>query len=112
VWGCVALMLIGAVPLASVTLGATWWLAAASALPAIALYAVTPIRLPADIANFGDLVRRVTDRSIGLLQAKGARLREPEAWAAFKGIVADHTVLPKDEIRPDTLLLASAKAAN
>ncbi len=111
-WGCIALALAGAVPLALITLGTSWWLAAASALPAIAAYAAAPIRMPADVANFGDLVRRVTDRSIGSLQAKGARLRAPEAWSAFKGIVADHTVVPKDEIRADMLLLASAEATS
>jgi hypothetical protein len=111
VWGCIALVLIGALPLASVMFGASWWMAAASAFPAVAFYAAAPIRLPADVANFGDLVRRVADRSIGSLQAKGARVSSPEAWSAFKGIVADHTVLPRDEISPDTLLLTPAKAA-
>jgi hypothetical protein len=112
IWGCVALLLIAALPLGCISLGWPWWLAAASALPAIVLYSFAPIRLPKNIITFGDLVRRVAARSIGSLSAKGARLRPPEAWAVLKDIVSDHTVLPKDEISRDTLLLGRAEAVS
>ena len=109
IWGCVALVLTVALPLGCIALGLPWWLAGASALPAILSYSLAPIRLPDDVITFADLVRRVTAQSIGSLSAKGARLRAPEAWAVLKDIIADHTVLPKDQISRDTLILACAK---
>ena len=61
---------------------------------------------------FGDLVQIVASHSIGALAEQGARLRPAEAWATFKDILGDHTLLPKDEIAPDTFILAPKKAAS
>jgi hypothetical protein len=104
-WGCVALLLVGVLPLASVGLGATWWLATAWALPAIGLYSVAPVRLPKNVISFGDLVRIVAARNIGALAAEGARVRTKEAWNALKEIASDHSET-KDAIDPDTLIYA------
>lgn len=112
IWGCIALMLVGLLPLASIGLALTWWLAAASALPAIGLYSLAPIRLPKDVATFGDLVRIVSARNIGILSDQGARLRVPEAWTALRDIIADHTILPKQDIALDTLIYTRKKAAS
>lgn len=112
VWGCIALLLAGALPLGVLALGMTWWVAAVSVIPAIVLYRMAPIRLPETIHTFGDLVRLVTSRSVGRLSQEGARLGSSEAWSAFKDILSDHSLLPKNAISPDTLIYASKKAAS
>jgi len=111
VWGCIALLLVPLLPLTAIGLGLSWWVAPMAALPAIALYAVSPIRLSKEFVTFGDLVRKVSARSIGLLASEGARLRSAEAWPALKLIVSDHTALNIDAINPDTLILAPSKAS-
>jgi hypothetical protein len=111
-WGCLALLLVVALPLAAVGLGGPWWIAAASALPAVALYRIVPIRLPESVETFGDLVRIVSSRSIGGLSQQGARLATSDAWSAFKDILSDHTLLSKEAITPETLILASKRVAS
>jgi acyl carrier protein len=109
VWGCIALLLVPLLPLTVIGLGLPWWVAPIAALPAIALYAVSPIRLSKEFVTFGDLVRKVSARSIGSLAHEGARLRSAEAWAALKVILSDHTALAVDAINPDTLILVPSK---
>jgi len=104
-WGCAALIAIPALPVGALVLGLGWWVAFLSALLAIIAYRKTSIRLPDTILTFGDLVRLVSSRSVGALAKQGARLRASEAWDAFKDIIADHTLLPKEAISPATLLL-------
>lgn len=111
-WGCIALVLVLALPLAAVALGFEWWIAVASGVVAAASYRLAPIRYPKSVQTFGDLVRQVSSRSIGTLSKQGARLRTPEAWAAFRDVLSDHTALPKDMIIPETLILAPKKAAS
>ena len=110
IWGCVALLLVPTLPLLSIGIGLTWWIAAATAAPAIIAYAYSPIRLPGGIATFGDLVRVVASRNIRALSNDGARLRTSEMWTALKDVISDHTALSKDAIESDTLLLAATKA--
>jgi hypothetical protein len=109
-WGCIGLLLVPGLPLAVIAFGLPWWLAPIAALPGIATYAVSPIRLPAEVHTFGDLVRIVAARNVRALSDQGARLRKPEAWTALKKVISDHTVLPHDEIKEDTLILAASKA--
>jgi hypothetical protein len=109
-WGCVGLLLVPGLPLAAIAFGLPWWLAPIAALPGIATYAVSPIRLPAEVRTFADLVRIVAARNVRALSDQGARLRKPEAWTALKKVISDHTVLPHGEIKEDTLILAASKA--
>lgn len=111
-WGCIALVLVPALPLGALALELGWWAAAASAIVPVAGYRLAPIRHPTSVQTFGDLVRQVSSRSIGALSKQGARLRTPEAWAAFRDILSDHTALPRDMITPETLILAPKKAAS
>ncbi len=106
IWGCIALLLVAAIPIGAFAIGYPWWIALMLAGLTIALFRITPIRLPNNIETFGDLVKVTTSRSIGALSEQGARLGPSEAWTAFKDILSDHTLLPKSEIAMDTLLLA------
>lgn len=110
--GCIALALIASLPLTVIALGLEWWIAAASALLACGIYRKAPIRLPDQVTTFGDLVRVVSSRSVGALMQQGARLRATEAWDAFGDILSDHTLLPKDAIVLDTLILRPKKAVS
>jgi hypothetical protein len=105
IWGCVALLAIPALPVAALASGLGWWVAVLCALLAIIAYRRTSIRLPDTLLTFGDLVRLVSSRSVGALAQQGARLRASEAWDAFRDIVSDHTLLPKEAIASQTLLL-------
>jgi hypothetical protein len=111
-WGCIALVLVPALPLGTLALELGSWAAAASAIVPVAGYRLAPFRHPKSVRTFGDLVRQVSSRSIGALSKQGARLRTPEAWAAFRDILSDHTALPKDMIPPETLIVAPKKAAS
>ena len=111
-WGCVALLSIPVLPIATMAYGLSGWVVASSAVVAIALAGIAPIRLPPDLTTFGDLVRIVASRSIGALAEQGARLSRVDAWEAFKDILGEYSLLPKDEITPDTLILAPQKAAS
>jgi hypothetical protein len=112
IWGCIALVLVFALPLTATALGLDWWIAAASGVLAAGSYQLTPISYPKSVQTFGDLVRQVSSRSIGALSKQGAHLRAPEAWAAFKDVLSDHTALPKDLIMPETLILVPKKVAS
>lgn len=105
--GLAALILLFPVPIIVVASGDLWWLAIASAALGYAVLVMAPTRLRTDIATFGDLVRIVSSRNIGLLASEGARLRAQEAWEALKEILADHSSLPiaKQDIARQTLIL-------
>lgn len=111
-WGCIALALVPALPLAAVNLGFAWWIAAAFGIVATATYRLAPIRYPESVQTFGDLVRQVSSRSIGTLSKQGARLRTTEAWAAFRDVLSEHTALPKDMIMLETSILAPKNVAS
>lgn len=107
-WGQFALL--GAVVAPFLAIVLPWWLAAAAFFLACAIFRFAPHELP-DTMTFGDLVREVSTRNVGTLARQGARLRASEAWDAFRNIMADHTLLPKDLIERDTLLLDPEVAA-
>ena len=110
-WGCLALLLVLALPLGLFAIGMPWWVALPSAALGIGLYRLAPIQLPDEVETFGDLVRIVTSLSIGALAQQGARLGPKEAWQACTDVLSDHTQLSKGEIGPETLLLAPNKNA-
>jgi hypothetical protein len=109
-WGCLALLLVAALPFGLFAFGLPWWVALPSAAFGVGLYWFAPIRLPDEVETFGDLVRMVSSRSIGALAGQGARLGSKEAWQAFTDVLSDHTQLLKTEIWPETLLLAPKKS--
>lgn len=108
-WGCLALLLVVALPFGLFAIGMPWWVALPSAAIGIGLYWLAPIQLPGEVETFGDLVKIVSSRSIGALAGQGARLGPKEAWQAFADVLSDHTQLSKGEIVPETLLLAPKK---
>ena len=110
-WGCLALLLVLALPFGLFAVGMPWWIAFPSAALGIGLYRLAPIQLPGEVETFGDLVRIVASRSIGALAGQGARLGPKEAWQAFTDVLSDHTQLSKGEIGPETLLLAPKEAS-
>lgn len=110
-WGCLALLLVLALPFGLFTIGMPWWVALPSAALGIGLYRLAPIQLPGEVETFGDLVRIVASRSIGALAGQGARLEPKEAWQAFTDVLSDHTQLSKGDIVPETLLLGSKPKA-
>lgn len=103
-WGGVSLLGAVAVPIVLLWLGAPWWAACIAVLVAIALYRLSPVRLPPRLNTFGELVELVTARSIGTLAVHGARLRPAEAWKALQTVCADHAVTNGGEIYEGTLL--------
>lgn len=70
-----------------------------------------PTRLPSSIATFGDLVRQVSSANVAKLAEPGAHLRAPEAWEKYKDVLTGHTLLARDLIDWDTLLLDPKIAA-
>ncbi|WP_230291544.1 acyl carrier protein [Croceicoccus sp. Ery5] len=110
-WGCLALLIVVALPIGLFAIGLPWWVALPSAALGIGLYRLAPIQLPDEVETFGDLIRIVASRSIGALAGQGARLGPKEAWQAFTDVLSDHTQLSKGEIVPETLLLASKPKA-
>lgn len=104
-WGCVTLLAIFALPVAALVLGLSGWIPVLFALLAMSVCCKMLIRLPDTMLTFGDLVRSVSSRSVGTLAEQGARLRASEAWGAFRDILSDHTLLSKEAIAPETLLL-------
>lgn len=108
-WGCLALLIVFALPFGLFAIGMPSWVAVPSAALGIGLYRLAPIQLPGEVETFGDLVRIVASRRIGALAGQGARLGPKEAWQAFTDVLSDHTQLSKGEIGPETLLLAPKK---
>lgn len=99
-WGCVALVAIPVLPASALALGLEWWIALLSALLAFGIYRQASIRLPDTMLTFGDLVRVVSSQSVGSLAQQGARLRDTEAWDAFRDILTDHTPYRKKRYCP------------
>ena len=55
-WGCLALLLVLALPFGLFAVGMPWWIALPSAALGIGLYRLAPIQLPGEVETFGDLV--------------------------------------------------------
>lgn len=111
IWGCLAAMLILVGPFVAYRVGVVGLLTPAFAIPLFIAFRLAPVRLPRDIATFGDLVRAVAARNIGMLAKQGARLGRQDAWSAFREVLAEHTALSKNAIGLETTLLAKSPRA-
>jgi hypothetical protein len=109
-WGCLALLLVAALPFGLFAGGMPWWVALPSAAFGVGLYWFAPVRLPDEVETFGDLVKIVSTRSIGALAGQGARLGPKEAWQAFTDVLSNHSQLSRDQIGVETHLLVPKKA--
>jgi hypothetical protein len=83
-----------------------WWLAPmlAGAL-GIMLYRLDPGEVPPDCQTLGDLSRKVTGLNFGKLSNEGAELHDKDLWNALVEVLSEDSLLPKLEIRSETLLL-------
>lgn len=64
-------------------------------------------RFPQACQSLGDLARMVAGLNFGALMAAGAGCREKDLWSALIEVLAEHSSIPKTEIRPETALLQS-----
>jgi len=55
--------------------------------------------------GLGDLSRKVTGLNFGKLSDEGAELHDRDLWNALVEVLSEDSLLPKLEIRPETLLL-------
>lgn len=110
IWGGASLLAAMFVPIGVLWFGSPWWMAVIALIIAIALYRLSPVRLPPTLKTFGDLVELVTARSIGALAADGARLRHGDAWKALRTICSDHAASNDGEIYEGTFLLHQRNA--
>jgi hypothetical protein len=108
--GGASLLVAVVAPIGLLSSGAPWWMAFVAVMVAIALYRLSPVRLPPHLKTFGDLVELVTARSMGALAARGARLGPPEAWTALQSICEDHAVTKEGDIHKGTLITQQRKA--
>jgi hypothetical protein len=69
------------------------------------LIAADPRRLPPDCETLGGLARKVAGLNFGHLHAEGAKARDRDLWSALVEVLSEHTLLPKSEIHPETLIL-------
>ena len=106
-WGGLALILFFALPIGLLVAGQPWWSAVLAAALSLALYRVSPVRLPPAVATIGDLIQVITAHNVAALAAEGARLRPDEAWRAFRTICGSHAVAEGGEIEPGTLIYAA-----
>lgn len=87
-WGCLALLLVLALPFGLFAIGMPSWVALPSATLGIGLYRLAPIQLPGEVETFGDLVRIVASRSIGALAEQG------EARSSLQGGASRYPTAP------------------
>ena len=64
-------------------------------------------RFPDACQSLGDLARKVAALNYAALVAAGANYREKDVWSALVEILAEHSSIPKSEIREETVLLQS-----
>ena len=82
-----------------------WWMPLMFIGLGALLMRLDPLRLSNEFATVGQLATRVAKLNPGPLALQGAALRLPDIWDDLVEVLAEHTELPKSEIRPDTLLL-------
>lgn len=71
----------------------------------VMLICLDPGQIPADCQTIGDLSRKVAGLNFGKLLAEGAEPRDRDLWNALVEVLSEDSLLPKSEIRPETLLL-------
>jgi hypothetical protein len=83
-----------------------WWpIPMLAAALGIMLYQLDPGEIPPDCRTLGDLSRKVTGLNFGMLSNEGAELHDKDLWNALVEVLSEDALLPKLEIRPETLLL-------
>jgi hypothetical protein len=83
-----------------------WWLVPMLAAGlGIVLCRIDPGEVPPDCQTLGDLSRKVTGLNFGKLSDEGAELHDRDLWNALVEVLSEDSLLPKLEIRPETLLL-------
>ena len=83
-----------------------WWpVPMLAAALGIILHRLDPGEVPPDCQTLGDLSRKVTGLNFGKLSDEGAELHDKDLWNALVEVLSEDTLLPKLEIRPETLLL-------
>lgn len=98
---CIAGLLLTGVP------EVQWWMPLMFIGLGALLMRFDPLRLSNEFVTVGQLATRVAKLNPGPLALQGAALRLPDVWDDLVEVLAEHTELPKSEIRPDTLLLQS-----
>jgi hypothetical protein len=108
-WGTVGMwsILASFIGLATTAVvGPHWW-----PIPMLAagigsiLWWLDPGEVPPDCQTLGDLSRKVTGLNFGKLSNEGAELHDKDLWNALVEVLSEDSLLPKLEIRPETLLL-------
>ena len=82
-----------------------WLIPAGGLLLAALLVIFDPGRLPRAYATLGGLSRQVAALNFRQFARMGADRRDKEIWAALAELLSEHSALPLEEIRPDTLLV-------
>jgi len=86
--------------------GPHWWpVPMLAAALGIVLHQLDPGDVPFDCQTLGDLSRKVTGLNFGKLSNEGAELHDKDLWNALVEVLSEDTFLPKQEIRPETVLL-------
>ena len=105
--GC--LIFAGLVSLfAPAVFGPYWWpVPTVIVAVGIILVRLDPKQIPPDCQTVGELSRKVAGINFGNLVAEGAEPRDSHLWTALIEVLSEHTLLPKSEIQPETVLLQS-----
>lgn len=82
-----------------------WFACVAMGLLGFVLTRVDPGRLPHDCQTLGELARKIAGLNFGTLHAQGAKPRDQDLWDALVEVLSEHTVLPKADIHPGTMIL-------
>ena len=82
-----------------------WFTAVATMAAGSGLACIDPGRLPADCRTLGELARKAAGLNFGGLAAEGAKIRDKDLWNALVEVLSEHSLLPKAEIHPGTLIL-------
>jgi len=89
-------------------LGWSYWIPVSLFAAAIAAMKNDPGKLPTDCRTLGDLSERVAGLNFAQMQKLGARTRDKDIWNAMVEVMAQHSILPREQIQPETLLLETS----
>jgi hypothetical protein len=108
-WGTLGAWSISASPIGLATTAVFaphWWpIPVLAAALGIMLHQLDPGEVPPDCQTLGDLSRKVTGLNFGKLSNEGAEPSDKDLWNALVEVLSEDALLPKLEIRPETLLL-------
>ena len=82
-----------------------WFTGIAVGVLGLSMIRIDPGRLLDDCQTLGGLTRKVAGLNFGHLHDQGAKARDLDIWNALLEVLSEHTILPKAEIRPETLIL-------